>query len=599
MKKKSLQRTIGVTLSMTMMLGMLAGCGSEQTPVSNGETSESKSTETVVSSETTESTAAYEYETGFKVTLSGPTGTTENWDGTMVVELLEQKFGVDIEATPHNGDVWETKWNLMMAEEDMADLVTNTAFTLAQVSQWGADGYLLPINEYLEHMPNLTAFFESHPDYKAACTSPDGNIYGLQYYSESIWNNVTHTFINEDWLNRVGKKYPTNLDELYDVLKAFKEQDANGNGDPNDEIPFAWTENFSRKALHNILNACGIVTQTNTAKPWGILEVSDDGEVYLADATDNYRYFLTYMNKLWEEGLCLSTAYTSTKAEVQSMIKENIIGVMAESSTNWPISEDDKNPNVRWEYLGGLTSAVNELPIIGSTSPVSDKIKLAISADTEHPEEICRLVDFFYSEDGMRAAKDVWWYAENYEEIGKGYYFDKENPIIVKGLEDYPVYSLAEEAKNNPPAGYEKWDDFVLQKMYINEGFNMVQYVSGYGISKIIVETNAGDEICDNMIEANYGTKTAMMWKRMNDPGEAVIQYGYPILVYDTAVIDERSSIWTDLFLLCQTAQAQFITGEMDIESDADWNAFIENLKKAGLERLLEIEQTSYNAIFK
>ena len=31
--------------------------------------------------------------------------------------------------------------------------------------------------------------------------------------------------------------YPTNVDELYEVLKAFKEQDANGNGDPNDEIP--------------------------------------------------------------------------------------------------------------------------------------------------------------------------------------------------------------------------------------------------------------------------------------------------------------------------------------------------------------------------
>ena len=52
-------------------------------------------------------------------------------------------------------------------------------------------------------------------------------------------------------------------------------------------------------------------------------------------------------------------------------------------------------------------------------------------------------------------------------------------------------------------------------------------------------------------------------------------------------------------FLLCQTAQAQFITGEKDIENDADWNAFLQDLQKAKLDRLLEIEQTSYDALYK
>ncbi|MFQ9679625.1 MAG: hypothetical protein ACLRZH_05580 [Ruthenibacterium lactatiformans] len=33
-------------------------------------------------------------------------------------------------------------------------------------------------------------------------------------------------------------KVPETTDELYDMLVAFKEQDANGNGDPSDEIPF-------------------------------------------------------------------------------------------------------------------------------------------------------------------------------------------------------------------------------------------------------------------------------------------------------------------------------------------------------------------------
>lgn len=30
---------------------------------------------------------------------------------------------------------------------------------------------------------------------------------------------------------------PTTTDEFYEMLVAFRDQDANGNGDPNDELP--------------------------------------------------------------------------------------------------------------------------------------------------------------------------------------------------------------------------------------------------------------------------------------------------------------------------------------------------------------------------
>ena len=49
-----------------------------------------------------------------------------------------------------------------------------------------------------------------------------------------------HTaFFSEEWMKNGGvDKAPETTDELYDMLVAFKEQDANGNGDPSDEIPF-------------------------------------------------------------------------------------------------------------------------------------------------------------------------------------------------------------------------------------------------------------------------------------------------------------------------------------------------------------------------
>ena len=46
-------------------------------------------------------------------------------------------------------------------------------------------------------------------------------------------------WINKAWLDRVGMEVPQTTEEFKEVLRAFKEQDANGNGDPNDEIPLS------------------------------------------------------------------------------------------------------------------------------------------------------------------------------------------------------------------------------------------------------------------------------------------------------------------------------------------------------------------------
>ena len=44
-------------------------------------------------------------------------------------------------------------------------------------------------------------------------------------------------FINKTWLDNLGLEVPTTLGELKDVLIAFRDNDANGNGDTTDEIP--------------------------------------------------------------------------------------------------------------------------------------------------------------------------------------------------------------------------------------------------------------------------------------------------------------------------------------------------------------------------
>ena len=65
--------------------------------------------------------------------------------------------------------------------------------------------------------------------------------YGLPKLKVDLTDRLTRSFINKQWLDNLGLSMPTSIDEYYDVLVAFKEQDANGNGDPDDEIPLLFT----------------------------------------------------------------------------------------------------------------------------------------------------------------------------------------------------------------------------------------------------------------------------------------------------------------------------------------------------------------------
>ena len=108
-------------------------------------------------------------------------------------------------------------------------------------AELGAQGYILPLNEYLDNSSvGYAAAFEKLPGLRDYITTPDGNIYSLPNVDGSLHVQYNmKLWINTTWLENLGLEMPTTTEEFYDVLKAFKEQDANGNGDPDDEIPLS------------------------------------------------------------------------------------------------------------------------------------------------------------------------------------------------------------------------------------------------------------------------------------------------------------------------------------------------------------------------
>lgn len=91
-----------------------------------------------------------------------------------------------------------------------------------------------------ETMPNLTRVFEEDPEMKAVCTDRDGRIYSLPKklpLRPEVCGNIL--YINKDWLDNLGLQVPTTYKELEDVLEKFVTEDADGDGDPTNEIGFS------------------------------------------------------------------------------------------------------------------------------------------------------------------------------------------------------------------------------------------------------------------------------------------------------------------------------------------------------------------------
>ena len=225
---------------------------------------------------------------------------------------LEADCDCKIEWQEVSEDAWAQQKNATLAAGKIAD-VSLHAFFPANAAQF--PGLFEDLSKDLDKMPNVKQFFKEKPDAQKLTTDPEGHMYALpSSRGKSYSGTGQHMFINKTWLDKLGLQVPTTWDELENVLKAFKTQDPNGNGQA-DEIPmnikklegsyFTW---YSPMLL---LNSTGIVTGFNKgASPTGFY--AKNGVVKSFLTSDEYKEVVKYYHKLISEGLIPADWATKT-----------------------------------------------------------------------------------------------------------------------------------------------------------------------------------------------------------------------------------------------------------------------------------------------
>ena len=172
---------------------------------------------------------------GAKAAIHGP------WEDMVLFKEMEEMTNIHFNFnTPPAANYQEAK-NLAFASQQLPDVFFNAGLTPDDEVTYGGQGYLVPLEGLIEkYAPNFNKLMNDNPEIKKSITTVDGHIYALPLIIDEPRAFVpSRLWLNGDWMESLGiMTEPTTTDELYELLKRFKNEDPNKNG-KNDEIPIS------------------------------------------------------------------------------------------------------------------------------------------------------------------------------------------------------------------------------------------------------------------------------------------------------------------------------------------------------------------------
>lgn len=554
MKRK---KWLALLMAGSIAAGVLAGCGNSADGGSG--TKDAAGTSASVSDGQDQSVAegkkedATSGETVKLTALISKHSLTKDVDEMEWLRILEEENGVDIEWQQITAD-WDQKKSVMFAGGDIPDILFKATATTDFATYNGLFADLAP---YIEDgsMPNVAGMFEDHPELRALCTDENGSIYGLPNY-RSLWPRTNRVlYINQTWMDNLGLKMPTTMDELYEVLVAFRDGDPNGNGDTSDEIPLDFN------GFPSFLLACFGVPLMNESDGYYV----EDGAVKNFRVDEHYKEFMVWLQKLYGEGLINEEVITQDYSKFQSLARGEGTTAKVGVTLGWESGDrfgtevadqyvslpalkphaDSDEGEVYWGYYYDNNS-VNAATV-------------ALSANCKEKEAAVAFIDDFYA-----------------EEIGIQVLFggmnEVDNCIQDNGDGTYTVLPPAD-AGIDP--GTWKWtNSFADYSPYYIADDMKDKLTMGADMERVLAEREPLDPTLD-MMEEKCDTYPAKFINYTTDENADLAMNQSNI----NNIVDQTYAAWL-------TDPARNI--------EEEWDAYVQSVYDIGLTQNLEIRQAAY-----
>lgn len=439
-----------------------------------------------------------------------------------------------------------SQFNIMLASGSYPDIAYAPSSYPGGIAKLVEDGVAMRLNELIEeHAPNYKKLLDEHPDIKKQIMLDDGTIAKFPQIDIDL-HRIAYTghMVREDWLNKLGLKAPTTIDEWYTVLKAFKEQDPNGNG-VQDEIPLG-DRGDGLGSISSFAPSFGVLADKFQLSP-------STGKVTFGPIEPAYKDYLTTLNKWYKEGLIDSEFAATDRRAFEAKFAQNTIGAYAGTITGINAFKDQMKQSLPDFKLIGLappigpagksysghTQMVQNVPLDGAF----------ISSQAKDPVAAIKLLDFMIGPEGS----DL----QNWGIEGTSY-------TVNNGKKTY-----TDEVFKNP------------------EGFEPTEAVKKYalptsGMVKVMdFDAWASFELrYPEAVEAN---------KRWFDADRSLL---IPPLSFTGEESQRVGSIMSEVNTYVKEMWIKFIMGTEPIEN---YDKFVATLKKMGIEEAIAIQQAAYD----
>ena len=480
-----------------------------------------------------------------RILITGSGGRDQ--ESVLVWQKYEDMTGVDVDWTTVTKDTRSEVVHSALTNHQQYDLILRCKVSATKLLRYGKSGLILDLAKdglLQQYAPNCWAYLQSHPDTLASVMNPDGSIYALPQVNSGAELRVgVKLFVNKLWLERVGMDLPGTTEELRALLTAFRDQDANGNGDPNDEIPFAsadWAN--AQLALYGAFGLAdrGFHNTTVDADP-------ETGNTRLIEGSEQYRQFLDYMRGLYADGLIDPFLFTTSTDQWLAGISNDKIGV-------FPMTNLAQLPADKMDNWVAIDQAL--------TGPGGDKLWSAIRANFHStgaaivpatcadPALALRWLDYFWTDEGTL------FYHMGVE--GETY------TALEDGVYDYlPAIYEEMTAKNL------SFDEVVCEYSPYPGGSNPTVEIAPYFM---------GGEMAAEPAKA----------------ARALMEYGpeeyWPGFTFTQEENDALDAVKGDLSKYCDKMRVEFITGARSLD---EWDAYRAKLDELGAEEMLAVYQAA------
>lgn len=534
MKKR---RLMAAAMAAVMLTGTLAGCSAKSetsgTEAAKGEAGTSQAQ----TEETLEGSLVSKEPKEFTVFLNfNNMPFDSNWQ---VWQEAAKRTNISLKGTISlSNSNEEEAFNLMMSSGNLADIIGYV--DASSLEKLGRDGGMIPLNDLIkEHAPNIQKVLDEDARFRQTAYSLDGNIYQIPKNQElkaaEFW------WIRQDWLDKLNLKAPTTVDELHDVLYAFRNEDPNGNG-LKDEIPLFDRAGWKQPDEYLYLWDTSLEFYPR------------DGKMKYEPLEENFKTGVSNMIKWYQEGLIDPEIFTRGASSRDTLLGGDLGGC----THDW-VSTANYNSTLQETIPGFQMVAI--VPPADQNGVVKERVSRypgvgwGISSQCKDPVTVIKFMDYFFTEEG--------------------------SDLMNWGIEGDTFTRDADGSKH--------FTDTVLQSELTPIG-----YLRSIGAQYWIGMCQDGDyeyaTMKEDGIEANKLYNGHDEW--FDDSLPPYLD-GKMALKYTSDDETEYKNIMASIKPYVDEKFQSWILGVNDFDSEYD--IFIKELKARGIDRALEINQKAYD----